>query len=206
MCFSVPVVNLIFTGEAIIMKSKPLLICYGDSNTFGYDPRSWLGDRYDPEDRWVDILGKNTGWDVRNQGMNGRRIPGREVVFSHSAHKILLMLGSNDLLQGDTAAQAAQRMETFLLAMSSFRKKLILLCPPPFKRGEWVSEMQIHQSREYCAELEKLADKLHIPCINTALWDIPLCFDGVHFTAEGHRLFAVKLVEEFVKLTDATDG
>ena len=85
MCFSVPVDNLIFTGEAIIMKSKPLLICYGNSNTFGYDPRSWLGDRYAPEDRWVDILGKNTGWDVRNQGMNGRRIPGREYGIFHCA-------------------------------------------------------------------------------------------------------------------------
>ena len=30
--------------------------CFGDSNTYGYDPRSFLGGRYDPDHRWVDIL------------------------------------------------------------------------------------------------------------------------------------------------------
>ena len=28
------------------------VICYGDSNTYGYDPRSWLGGRYDADSRW----------------------------------------------------------------------------------------------------------------------------------------------------------
>ena len=32
------------------------VICFGDSNTYGYDPRSYLGGRYDPDSRWVDIL------------------------------------------------------------------------------------------------------------------------------------------------------
>ena len=30
--------------------------CFGDSNTYGYDPRSFLGGRYAAENRWVDIL------------------------------------------------------------------------------------------------------------------------------------------------------
>ena len=30
------------------------VICFGDSNTYGYDPRSYLGGRYDPDSRWVD--------------------------------------------------------------------------------------------------------------------------------------------------------
>ena len=44
------------------------VICFGDSNTYGYDPRSWLGGRYDPDSRWVDILapkpaGRSTTWE-----------------------------------------------------------------------------------------------------------------------------------------------
>ncbi len=27
------------------------VICFGDSNTYGYDPRSLLGDRYDADSR-----------------------------------------------------------------------------------------------------------------------------------------------------------
>ena len=28
------------------------LLCYGDSNTYGYDPRSYLGGRYPDSIRW----------------------------------------------------------------------------------------------------------------------------------------------------------
>ena len=51
------------------------IICFGDSNTYGYDPRSWLGGRYDAGSRWVDILASETGWTIRNMGVNGREIP-----------------------------------------------------------------------------------------------------------------------------------
>ena len=37
------------------------IICFGDSNTYGYDPRSYLGGRYDAGSRWVDILAEETG-------------------------------------------------------------------------------------------------------------------------------------------------
>ena len=30
------------------------LLCCGDSNTYGYDPRSFFGDRYPKESHWVD--------------------------------------------------------------------------------------------------------------------------------------------------------
>ena len=32
------------------------VICFGDSNTYGYDPRGYFGGRYDADCRWVDIL------------------------------------------------------------------------------------------------------------------------------------------------------
>ena len=32
------------------------IICFGDSNTYGYDPRGYFGGRYDADCRWVDIL------------------------------------------------------------------------------------------------------------------------------------------------------
>lgn len=44
------------------------VICYGDSNTYGYDPSGWLGGRYSMDDRWVDILARRTGWEILNGG------------------------------------------------------------------------------------------------------------------------------------------
>ena len=51
------------------------ILCFGDSNTYGYDPRSYLGSRYPAEDRWTDLVAKQTGWDVINAGANCREIP-----------------------------------------------------------------------------------------------------------------------------------
>ena len=32
------------------------VICFGDSNTYGYDPRGYFGGRYDADSRWVDSV------------------------------------------------------------------------------------------------------------------------------------------------------
>ena len=34
------------------------LLCYGDSNTYGFDPRGFVDDRYEEDDRWCDLLAK----------------------------------------------------------------------------------------------------------------------------------------------------
>ena len=65
-----------------------IILCYGDSNTFGYDPRSFLGDRYDTP--WPEGVGELTGWQLRNSGLCGRRVPLRDTVFPKSADLILV--------------------------------------------------------------------------------------------------------------------
>ena len=51
------------------------VLCYGDSNTYGYDPRSFLGDRYAKDIRWTGILDGTSDWSVTCCGQNGREIP-----------------------------------------------------------------------------------------------------------------------------------
>lgn len=53
------------------------LIFFGDSNTYGYDPRGFLGGRY-PEDMiWTSIVQKalSNEYEVINEGQNGRPLP-----------------------------------------------------------------------------------------------------------------------------------
>ena len=91
------------------------ILCCGDSNTFGYDPRSFLGDRYDSADRWCDLLAAQTGHEVINAGINGQEVPRDAYSFRQTPVDILLiMLGTNDLLRGASAAETAARMDTFL--------------------------------------------------------------------------------------------
>lgn len=162
------------------------LLCFGDSNTYGYDPRGFFGGRYDR--CWTDLLDSHT---VISMGQNGCTIPRQQVSFPEY-DLLLVMLGTNDLLQGASAPETARRMEAFLLPL----RQVILIAPPPMKRGAWVAtHALVAESRRLASEYRRLAEKLGIPFIDTSDWAIELAFDGVHFTEKGHQIFAKKLLD-----------
>ena len=138
------------------------VICFGDSNTYGYDPRSWLGDRYDPQNRWVDILAGKTGWNISNRGQNGREIPRQPVSFPADTGLLVVMLGTNDLLQGRTPSETAQRMLRFLAGLTVEHDKILFIAPPPVAFGAWVQEQRlIEASAELAVQYRALADDAH---------------------------------------------
>lgn len=175
------------------------ILCYGDSNTYGYDPRSYFGDRYEANDRWVDLLAKQTGHEVINAGANGREIPkdasALPLLTKHTPVGIfLVMLGTNDLLQGATAKTVGVRMEAFLRLLLPHCNQILLVAPPPMKRGTWVpTDSLVEESLLLVQEYQALAQKLEITFADTRSWNIDLAFDGVHFTQEGHHQFARRL-------------
>ena len=176
------------------------ILCFGNSNTYGYDPRGFVGDRYGADDRWVDLLAKQTGHDCINTGANGREIPrspyALRLLTEHTSVDVfLVMLGTNDLLQGTSAKEAATRMEGFLRTFLPHRR-ILLVAPPPMKRGTWVpTDELVAESVQLAEEYKLLAEKLNIPFVDTRAWNIDLTFDGVHFTEEGHHIFANRLTE-----------
>ena len=178
------------------------ILCFGDSNTYGYDPRGFFGDRYGAEDRWVDLLAKQTGHEIINAGANGREIPRspyalRLLTQQQEVDIFLAMLGTNDLLQGASAKEAATRMETFLNPLLPHCKQTLLVAPPPMKRGAWVpTDELVSESILLAEEYKLLAEKLNIPFVDTRHWNIDLTFDGVHFTEAGHHTFAKNLRKE----------
>jgi len=178
------------------------VLCYGDSNTYGFDPRSYIGSRYPCEHRWVDLLAEITGWETVNAGENGREIPRWEdgfqsvsVLLSEWKPDILLvMLGGNDLLQGAGAADAAKRMERFLERIPLQKGKVLLISPPPMITGAWVTEARLTEdSKELSAAYRLLAERLGIYFADAGEWGIGLTFDGVHFSEQGHHTFAERL-------------
>ena len=169
------------------------LLCIGDSNTYGYDPRLFLGSRYSETIYWT---GQLNGWTVFNFGMNGLSVPTdsktwHNLMESRTPDLIIVMLGSNDLLAGRSAEETAKRMETFLRDLLRCGRTVLLIAPPVMKPGVWVQgEAKIDESRKLSHLFKDLADRLGTDFVDAEEWNVELSFDGVHFTEAGHRAFA----------------
>jgi lysophospholipase L1-like esterase len=104
----------------------PVVLCYGDSNTHGYDPSLPMGGRFVREIRWPGVLAAalGSGWQVVEEGLNGRTTiwddpyhPGRNghaylgpCLETHApVDVVVIMLGTNDTktIFGRTAAEIA---------------------------------------------------------------------------------------------------
>ena len=177
------------------------ILCFGDSNTYGFDPRSYVSNRYPAKDRWPDLLAEQTGYTVINAGVNGMSIP----TASHAlgmlaeyaqADMLLMMLGTNDLLQGFSAKEAAKKMETCISGILPRCKQITLIAPPPMKRGAWVpNDSLVSESCQLAEEYRSLAQKFSIAFADTQYWNLDLAYDGVHFTESGHHTFVCRLRE-----------
>lgn len=178
------------------------VLCYGDSNTYVYDPRSLLGEQYPEAVRWTALLEKQ-GWIVFNEGENGRSLPCCQWEidrFLQSAHRlrpdiVTIMLGSNDLLQdpGISAETCAARMEQFLRQVlgHGLTCELLLVAPPPMRLGAWVSDSRtIDVSHQLSEAYQAAAHRHGIHFADAGCWNIDLAYDGVHFSEAGHLAFA----------------
>lgn len=180
------------------------LICYGDSNTWGYDPRSIFGDSYTSP--WPQILQEQTGWEIINLGENGRTLPadewdfrllGRVLAANSDADFILIMLGTNDLLRGRKPETLCERYEALLLFLKQNFSSIhpILIAPPQVHIPEFAAPAQ-----ELANLLAPLAELHQTAFLNPQQWSIPLAFDGVHFSEEGHKKFARQLLRALLNL------
>ena len=171
------------------------IICIGDSNTYGYDPAAFGGARYPEGVRWTSRLG--SAWDIRNLGENGREIPSSSfavrVLLSQvrsrlPADGLCLMLGTNDLLCGASPAEAAERMRIFISDLLVCGLPLLLVAPA-----------LIRSSGQLAPLYRDLAALCGVSFCDASGWDIPVVFDGVHFSEQGHRRFAEQLEPVFAR-------
>ena len=176
------------------------ILCLGDSNTYGYDPRSTFGSRYPRSVRWTGLL-ESAGHTVINCGENGLSIPRQRdlPVMSSLIRRfcpldaVTVMLGSNDLLCGATAEEAGERMEIFLRCVlkNAGEARILLIAPPPMESGEWVSGPALmDESRRLADVYRNLAVRLGTGFADAGQWGTSLAFDGVHLLPEGHAAFA----------------
>ena len=190
------------------------LWCFGDSNTYGYDPCGFFGGRYDAP--WPELLAEKTGFQVINDGKNGRMIPEREYEFvqflrdaeRQSADVLIVMLGTNDLLsmRHPDAAEVAEKMDNLIgSASEGLSAEILLIAPPrirftdpsctqPFVQGTETYEREcLEQSALLARYYGEIAARRGAFYADASSWDLKLAFDGVHLSEEGNAVFAKEL-------------
>ncbi len=188
------------------------IVCFGDSNTWG--ACGFSGMRRDKDRRWTGIIDMDPGYEVVNCGQNGREIPddgtGLRAFSAMTAREapfdlLIVMLGTNDILNmsAPDSGRVAARMEKFLKAsmadpaIGGDGEKILLISPPPVEIGRACGDYRYDEaSSRLGQDYRALAQRLGVYFADAAGWNIKTGPDGVHFTEDGHRMFAKALEEE----------
>ena len=187
-------------------KEMRKLILFGDSNTYGYDPRGFMGGRYPEETRWATIVRKELegSYEVIEEGMNGRQIPYvadsyfTGVLSNLTCEDVfLMMLGTNDILltYNPDPKQAIEKMRNILSYIKdSFKGTFIMIAPPYIEATEPGLQRYNDASIEMNKHFMDLAKEYEVKALDASSWNIEMGYDGVHFSVEGHKQFAEKLL------------
>lgn len=189
------------------------LLCFGDSNTWGFDPAT--GSRLPYAQRWTSVMASRLGpgWHVIAEGMNGRTTvfedpiePGRKgldylipcLVTHQPLDVVLIMLGTNDTkyrfsLQASDIAQGMRRLVRTVLATDcgiAGRPECIgIIAPVPI--NEWVLEgpfFQAHQtSKKLGAEYRQVAKEFGCAFFDAGEHLYCGMPDGIHLNPAQHE-------------------
>ena len=117
-----------------------------------------------------------TGWVLGNWGANGRELPDAAPDIPADTDLLIVMLGTNDLLQGRRPKATAERMERFLTGLELARGKIPLFALPSRSPREWVpGQMLIAASRTFAGCCRTLAGR----------WNVSPAYDGVPLRGAG---------------------
>lgn len=196
------------------------VLCFGDSNTYGFIPSS--GGRYGKDVRWTGVLQKllGAGFNVIEEGCNnrtcfaenpdGKLFTGIKILpelLTPDLDFVILSIGVNDL-----QFQYGRNLSDFstgigalieLVKSKSHSAKIILASPPIIRKNilkSFFAAMFDSESIEKSLKLPEIYEKCakEKGCIFLDLNKIVKTsdIDGLHYEAEEHR----KIAEAFAQL------
>ena len=191
------------------------ILCYGDSNTWGFDPRS--GSRFAGDTRWPGVLQKCLGsrFRVIEEGLNGRTVHdyypegnllnGAEnlpaCITAYSPLSVVIVfLGINDLFcERDLPVESLpERLGRAIdSAAESHFGSVLLVAPLPINQSAANAALYEHEtakSKLLAAEYRRVAERLGWLFLNPSEVITASAVDGVHIDAQdhiklGHRIF-----------------
>lgn len=174
------------------------IICYGDSNTYGFNPQD--GGRY--ELSWVDLLRIHYKSDfVVNAGLNGRLAEPRQFLFDVILHQyapidvLIIMLGTNNVDHLESTEHIIVSLHVMLRQALPLVKHILLLAPPYLQNDE----IRYERSIELNERLKHLADSFHIDFLDVQEVISSMAEDGIHLTLSSHKELGEAIIQHLSK-------
>lgn len=201
------------------LASMRTVLCFGDSNTWGANPKNCT--RYPVAIRWPGVLRALLGpdWMVVEEGMCGRTTVFDDPIecnrngadalpvcleSHHPLDLVVILLGTNDLkarfhAPADDIARGAGRLIQLCRQSTSGINgnppQVLLICPPPLAplAGLPFATMFAggeEKSRELAPYFEQIACDYGCHFLDGGTVIETSCVDGIHLDADQHRLLA----------------
>lgn len=171
------------------MNNKKLVVCLGDSTTFGFP--------YGPPDSWVAMLADTlANYRFINQGVNGDTTGGMLQRFEHSVVRynpdyVIITGGINDVVIGESFDRICTNLHEMVMTAQQAGIKVILGFPSAVDEPHW--ERILVRIRKWLYELSSQLS-LGVIDFSAAFYDEKgqlktelLLPDGGHPTREGYR-------------------
>lgn len=214
---------------------KLSVVCYGDSNTYGHDPRT--GGRYPYDKRWTTLLGEKLGpsYEVIPEGLNGRTTaydrPGAgwkngvsSFVAAIGTNKpvdyLVIMLGTNDCGTGLglSAEDIAKGMENLVVLaeekspeLQGYIPQIVVTVPAAIAEDysgspfAWELSDEAVRTSRDIAPLFKEVADRHGFLYADASESAEVSYDCVHLSEKGHEQLAELLYNVIVSKKDHID-
>lgn len=201
------------------------ILCFGDSNTWGWNPKDMS--RYPPDQRWPGILksGLDQSCCVIEEGLPGRTTMREDPFYEYKNGKIylipclyshapidlvILMLGSNELKSyfSLTAFEIAMGAGELVTVISQCEHgpfhsaPQVLLVAPPSIAPHPGSELDVlfaggkEKADLFGQYFHKVAIDTHCHFMDAGTLIKPSPVDGVHLDVEEHRALGMALVSK----------
>ncbi len=193
----------------------PVIVAFGDSNTWGYNPATCA--RFPRAKRWPSVMQRQLGdeFEVIAEGLNGRTtvhddpiephrcgaqaLPG--CLMSHAPlDLVIIALGCNDLKKrfsvspGDIAEGAARLVaiaRTQTVGPDGGAPRVLLIAPPPVAKLTAFAEMfegAAEKSRLLGARYREIAARDRVALLEAGAVIRCSDLDGIHFEADQQEL------------------
>ena len=205
--------------------SEIRILCYGDSNTYGFDAED--GSRFPPDIRWPSVMASLLGEGMRviEEGCNGRTIfdasPFDEMLNGtaylpgcidrhNPLDLVIIYLGVNDLFLSPqiTVKRIAEGLMSLVSISHEQSKnsggehaKILIIAPPPVNPATTYHEYytrEIESSLQFAREYERVAKTYGCLFLDAGTVIHAVEQDGVHLDAENHRKLGAS-VAKFLK-------